>query len=253
MKLTLLQICQLIASSMDSDEFNSIFDTVESRQIAEVVRSVYYDIAARGNLPEHHDLFELEASGDSSKPTLMTIPDDVRRVDWIKYNKIEEDEEDATFQLVTFLPVERFLDMIHSFSESEDTVGTFDHTIDTSSITFFYRNDRHPDHYTIYDDHTIIFDSYQSAVDSTLQKTKTLAYGTKAPTFTLDDSFIPDLDEQHFALLVNEAKVMSFTELKQVAHQVAAGNARRQWINLQKTKSAAPNPYYDLLPNYGRR
>lgn len=253
MKLTVLQISQLIASSLDSEEFNSIFDTVESRQIAEIVRSVYFDIAARGNLPEHYDLFELTASGDNDKPTLMTLPDDVRHINWLKYNKRESTETDSNFIFLDFLPIENFLNIMYSFKESETNVGSFTHTVGTDSITFLYKDDKHPDYYTIYDDKTVIFDSYQAAVDTTLQKTKTLGYGEKEPTFTLEDSFIPDLDEKHFALLINEAKVMAFTELKQVAHGVAATNARRQWINLQKTKTSVPDPYYYKLPNYGRK
>ncbi len=52
-------------------------------------------------------------------------------------------------------------------------------------------------------------------MDTTLQTSKTLCYGQIIPTFTLEDSFIPDLDDTQFPLLLNEAKAIAFVELKQ--------------------------------------
>ena len=67
MKYTLLQLVQTIASSMDSDEVNSISDSTESLQIANIVRSVYYDLINRAKLPEHFTLVTLEASVDNTR------------------------------------------------------------------------------------------------------------------------------------------------------------------------------------------
>jgi hypothetical protein len=41
-KMTLLEIVQDVLNDMDSDEVNSISDTVEATQIANICRSVYY-------------------------------------------------------------------------------------------------------------------------------------------------------------------------------------------------------------------
>ena len=49
MKYTLLAIVQEILSDMDSDEVNSIDDTVESQQVASIVRSAYMAIMSNRN------------------------------------------------------------------------------------------------------------------------------------------------------------------------------------------------------------
>ena len=82
---TLLTIVQNILSSLDADEVNSISDTTEARQVAQIVQNKYYDIVSRGYLPEHDQLFQLNPSLDVTRPTLMYIPDAVSQVRWVKY------------------------------------------------------------------------------------------------------------------------------------------------------------------------
>jgi len=252
MKYTLLDLTQTILSSLDSDEINSIDDTVESQQVAKVIRTAYFDIIARGNFPEHYDLFELNASGDNTKPTLMTVPTDVRHIDWLKYNRVDSDSN-PNFTLVKPLPVLEFTNMMHSLLLSESDVGTFNQTIGSDTIEFYYLDDKEPDYYTIFDDYTVIFDSYNSDLDTTLQKSKTLGFGEKVPTFELTDNFTPDLDEHQFALLLNESKALAFLELKQMAHPMAMDKARKQWINSQRIKSVVPPNRFNDLPDFSRR
>ena len=42
-KLTLLDMVQRTLSSMDSDTVNSFDDTIESEQVAYIIRDVYFD------------------------------------------------------------------------------------------------------------------------------------------------------------------------------------------------------------------
>ena len=254
MSWTLLDYTQAILSSCDSDEVNSINDTVESAQVVKILKTCFEEIVARADLSEHFTLFELEASGDNTKPTKMTRPTDVYSLEWIKYNVETATDTDDNFRLVTFLPLDQFLTRMHSLRESDDTVGSFTETIGTSSITFYYRDDTAPCYWTTFDDHTIIFDSYDSDVDTTLQKTKTLAYGKKAQTWTESDSFVPFIDAEHSVLLLNEAKSLAFAELKQAAHQKAEMSAHKMWIDVQKKKRALDRNRRELdrLPNYAR-
>ena len=84
MKYTLNEMVKIIMSAMDSDEINSIDDTIESTQVALLIKGVFFDIATDIGLPEHETLFELTESGTSLQPTLMTLPERVTRVNWIK-------------------------------------------------------------------------------------------------------------------------------------------------------------------------
>lgn len=96
---TLLSMTQDILSALSSDEVSSISDTVESLQVANIIKNKYYDMVARSDPPKQDQLFQLTASGDSAKPTLMTMPSTVTRVNWIKYynsspNNTPSDSED---------------------------------------------------------------------------------------------------------------------------------------------------------------
>jgi hypothetical protein len=82
---TLLELTQDVLSSIDSDEVNSISDTVESMQIATIIKNKYYDILTRSNLPLDNQLFQLNPSNDSSLPVLMYVPAAVDHIEWIKY------------------------------------------------------------------------------------------------------------------------------------------------------------------------
>src|SRR5882762_9586205 len=86
MKRTLLDLTQNILSALNSDEVNSIGDTVESAQVAEIIRTTYYNIMGRAELPEHEKLFNLASSTSSVTPTVMYRPlEGVVKINWIKY------------------------------------------------------------------------------------------------------------------------------------------------------------------------
>jgi len=91
---TLLQYVQMILSSMNSDEVNSIGDTAESLQVANAVQTAYMNLMGKFNLPEHNQLFNLQPSNDLNSPILMYLPDGVQNVQWIKY--FDTNPEDST-------------------------------------------------------------------------------------------------------------------------------------------------------------
>ena len=261
MKYTLLELTQAVLSSMDSDEVNSIDDTVESQQVVEVIKTVYDDIISRGDLVSNKTLFNLNASEDALKPVLMTKPDYIDRIEWLKYNSILDTETDPQWSELWYLNVSDFMDYIHQYNPSEINVDTFDYSADGSTFTFTFKNDVAPKYYTSFDDNTLIFDSFDNTVDSTLQSIKTLGYGSKKTTFTKTDDFTPDLQPQQFTLLLNESKSLAWAELKQAQHQKAEITAHRGWRHLQKTRQQVPDAHrlmnsshsFNKLPNFGRR
>lgn len=251
---TLLDYTQQILNSMDGDEVSSITDTTESLQIANIVKTVYNDIQARADIPEHYTLFELTATSSSLQPTIMFRPSDVMSIEWVEYDKVVTGNTDPLYLPVIFKPLDEFLRIQDSLRVSDTEVASFDYTIGSDAITFIYRNDKAPDFYTTFNDATMIFDSYDSLVDSTLQKTKTRCYGRKDQAFTLSNSFVPFLDRDLSTLLLNEAKVLAFAELKQMSHDVARQWATRGWVKSQKTKRGIDQHRNELdrAPNYGR-
>jgi hypothetical protein len=255
MKYTLLDLTQTVLSSMDSDEVVSINDTVESQQVVKLIRAVYYDLIGRANLPEHYGLINLNTGPSTAQPIIMTLPTTVNKVEWLKYDKHILGQTDVQLEEVMFRDLETFMFEMNALDQDQTNVSSCSYTSNAFSTTFIYRNDQAPTYYSVIDDFTFIFDSYDSAVDTVqLLGSKTLGYGQLVIPWTEIDSFVPDLDEPQFALLLNEAKALAWAELKQTSHAKAEVNAKRGWTTLQNTKFATEHQSaFDALPNYGRK
>lgn len=279
--MTLLELTQNVLSRMSSDEVNSISDSTESLQVATIVKNKYFDIINRVNLPEHDQLVQLDPSLDDTSPVLMYVPEGVADLKWIKYfdsnvldgSNPSDQTHDTNVDLVTststanaapgylyvtILPANQFIDMVNSFNPRENNVESFTF-VDSSNdfpgdFTFYYKNDRQPCYCTIISNYYVIFDSFDNTQDSTLQASKSMAWGRVIPNFQMVDSFIPDLAEEQFQLLLNEATALAFYELKQQPHQLAMQEASRGWSSVQKNKAVTNRPtYFNELPNFGRR
>lgn len=240
---------------MDSDAVNSIYDSVESQQIAAVIRTAYFDMIQRANLPEHSSLINLTASGDSDKPVVMYIPTNIAKVEWIKYDIQDLTDTSVNRRLLTFLPIQEFVRRMDMLDQTATTTGSFNLTTEeNNTFTVFYENDVAPAFWTIFDDRTLIFNSFDSAIETTLQANKTMCYARLIIPFIMEDTFIPDLDEDQFQLLFNEAKSLAWLELKQTQHPKAELNARRGWSRNQKIKQRARQlSDFDQLPHFGRK
>jgi hypothetical protein len=285
MKRTLLDLTQNILGAMNSDEVNSIGDTVESSQVAEAIRTTYFNILGRAELPEHNKLFQLTGAADVTRPVLMLRPEEgVTKLEWVKYfntnllgsstsggqqhdtnvdlttEEIAEGQSGPQFQYVQILDNQTFLDMVNMLNPNESNVKNFMFqdfmSVSEKPDTFLvqYRNDKQPSYCTVVQNYYFIFDSFDNTQDSTLQSSKSQCFGFITPTFTMTDTFVPDLDDWAFPLLLNEAKALAFYELKQTIHPQAEREIDRQWSALQKTKAIVNKPsWFDQLPNFGRR
>lgn len=279
MRRTLLDMTQDILSSMSSDEVNSIGDTTESLQVANIIKQKYLDIESRVPLPDNERLVQFTSSGDTEAPVLMYIPENVERIDWVKYfdnnttgtntangfqhslNVDVTPSGDGTGMIppgyidVIVLDNLNFINLVTDYNPEQSNVESFQLSVGTSgeSYKFYFMNDRSPQYCTVIANQYVVFNSYDNVVDSTLQSSKVMAMGLISRPFLMEDSFIPPLNDEQFPLLFNEAKELAFFELKQQAHQLADREVKRGWSTVQKTKSVANKPtYFDALPNYGR-
>jgi hypothetical protein len=278
---------QDILSAMDSDEVNSISDTVEAGQVATIIKNCYNDITTDVELPDDYSLLQLDASGDVLKPVTMTIPDAYTSIEWIRYNKVGSGTtsssthewtspdgitihfgtDEATFsgsgssggtnqqfKLIKYLPRQDFLNVVLTLDSEADEVVTYNILENSRNIPLLCRNDKAPDYWTTFDNRTILFDSYDNTVDSTLQTSKTMCWGKQATSFTLSNSWVIPLDDKTTSYLYNEAKATAFSELKQVTNTRAEKKSREAKIKTQKTKVAAPYDYdpHSFNPSYGR-
>ena len=254
MQYTLLDLVQIILSSMDSDEVNSVSDTVESNQVALLLKTTYYDMAVDLGLLNHEKIFELNASIDVTKPVLMTTPTNVAHVASIKYNNKADTDTVSKYLDVSFVPLPEFLLMQRSLDQAQSNVASMTFQSNGENFEISYLTDRHPTYFTDIGGSTLLFDSYNSSVDSTLQKSKTMCLGSIYPEWEMTDDFVPELDPAQAQYYLNRAKVRAFAELKQAQNQDAAQEARRQKIVLQKRdRRINIGPEINRVPKYGRR
>jgi len=276
MKMTLLEMDQAILSSLSSDEVNSISDTTESMQVAEIIKQAFMNISSRAGVLEQSQLFQLEPSLDSTKPVIMYKPDHINKIEWIKYydTHIAADTNDdfqhdlnvdiisqggsssvaPSWKYVTILPIDQFLDYINNYNLNDTTVQEYVFETTGGIFNLRYKTNVNPRFCTILQNYYILFDSYDNTVDSTLQSSKTQCFGQGTVEWEMEDDFVPNLDENQFPLLLNEAKSLAFLELKQMSHPKAEQEAKRQWGTIQRTKSLADAPTsFQQLPDFGRR
>lgn len=253
MRMSLLQMTQSILSSMDSDEINSINDTVESQQVVDIIQQCFNDIVSQVDFPEHWDLFELQPSLDPDRPTLMYIPENVARVEWIKYDKAPLDG--TAREIRDVFPMERqtFLNRMNGLDTADTTVKKFNFLVGAETFDIRVKNNKHPDYYTTFDNRTLLFDSFDLSVSTTLEADKTECYGMLIPTFERLDDFVPAFEPRQFTLLFNEAKSQCFSELKQVTNAKAEQRARRGWVySAKKKQNTKASEIRDPYPSYGR-
>lgn len=258
MKMTLLKMTQQILRSLKGEQVDDITETEESSLVADIIEECYYSIVSESDLLEEKTLFELLSSTDPAKPVTMSLPDDVIGLEWVEYDTQTETDTRANYRLLTYYTLRDFLDMTNQFNTDETFVETM--TLTTGSldtIDFKYRNDKAPEYYTSFDDRQLVFDSYDSAVDSTLQKNKTKCFGLKESKWRKENDFVPAIDAQQFNLLYQEAKATAWAELKLTSHQRAERKARRSWVLLNSKKDRVnynqKDWYYNNFPNYGRK
>lgn len=244
-KLSLIDIVQDILNDLDGDEVNSISDTVESEQVANIVKSTFYEIIDSRDWPHLGQLIQLTPT--ITYPTQFTIDDDFNTIEWIKYNVRDADDTYDKFTDVLYMTPKEFIDMLNSRKSSDSDTDTM--TID--GIKYFVKNDHYPQYWTSFDDETIIMDAYDSAVDSNLQASKVQCWGYVHPAWSMTDAHVPDLPAKAFSYLVSEAKSTAFNSLRQIANAKEEQKSKRQRQKLSRDKWKANGGM--TFPDYGRK
>lgn len=248
MKMTLLEMVQDILNDMDSDEVNSINDTIEAQQVAQILKTSFFELISNRNWSHLRKLIQLEASNDVTRPNYLKTPSNVQELEQIKYNKAKDDDTRLLFQDVTYKYPDEFLREVQARNTDLDYVTV---VTDYSGIPIPVVTNQPPMYWTSFDDQYVVFDSYDSSVDDTLKSSKSQAYAYVQPTWEHNDTFVPNLPTDAFALLLEESKSNAFLTLKQMPNQKAEQRASRQ--NRWLSRKDWTNKGGIRLPNYGRK
>lgn len=250
-KMTHLEMVQDILNDMDSDEVNSVSDTVESQQVGQVLQTTFFELMANKVWPHLRSLFRLNGLSSTSTPTHMVLPENVRNLDniiSIKYNKRRTSDTKDRFEAVIYKGMEDFLTITNGYDSSDSTVQI---VTDTGGATIYIKNDRAPEYWTSFDDENIVFNSFDSTMDTTLQSSKTQLVGYREATYSQNDDFTPDLPSKYFPMFLAEAKSVCFNALKQIINEKAEQQTTRQkrYLSQEGWRANSQNRY----PNYGRQ
>lgn len=179
MKLNLLKVVQNYLDYVDGFSVDSIFDSDESIQAANIAEHVYYTILDknRDGIPTTTQIGTLEPSLDPDRPCVMEIPEEVTRIhdSVIRYNG----------RTVRYIPPSEFLRYMDGRTILHNTQSMIHR-----GIEFVIQNDKDPDFCTSFDDRELVFDSFDAAEDTTLQSSKSVVTFTGHPVFLIQDTFI---------------------------------------------------------------
>lgn len=246
MKQTVLEMVQDILLDLNSFPVNSITETVESEQVAAILRRTYYDIVSQRDWANTKQVTQLNAA-TALLPTHLALPDGIKKVERIMYDVRNAAADKLKYQPLTYVTPEQFLLMSAGLDSTADNVDT---VTDPNGATLLVRNDKQPQYWTSFDDSYIVCDSYYSDLDSFLQNSKTQALVVITPAWTHDDSFYPVLPEEAFPYLLAEALSRASIAIRGAAHEKAE-QASNRLRRIMSQKHWALNSG-DRYPNYGR-
>lgn len=229
-KLTMLQIVQRVLSITDGDEVTTIDETVESEQVAELVRTTYDDIMSEFPWYHRRSTIQLEVTAVAHE---MKMPSEVDRLlsNVIYYGKKE----------VQWILPENMLRQLKKMDTTLDN-------IDSNGAI----NDADPTFWSSLDDENIIFNSY----DGSLVSSETSVWAASVPTTPNVDTDVPDMPHGlHIALLYG---VMAEAFGSQKGDLSSSNKYENKKIKkIAKAKNFARRTGKDKLPgqnvNYGRR
>jgi hypothetical protein len=248
MKKTLLSIVQDILNEMDSDEVNSIDDTIESQQVAGVVRGCYEAMIANRDWPHLRKLITLDSSLTLARPTHFRIPETMKELVMFKYDKYKGEEGRQQYEEVKYLYPDEFLRFTSSRNSKNQNVITVKLQ---NGIPLLVVNDQAPTYWTSFDDDYIVCDSYQADIEDTLQSRKTQVLAYMEPKWVHTDDAVPDLPSEAFPALLEESKSTAFFVIKQMQNGKAEAKATQQqrWLSRKAWRTHGGVRY----PNYGRK
>lgn len=232
-KMTLLAMTQNILSAMNSDEVNSIADTVESAQVAEEIHTTFNELYTNHDLGSFEGLVNLTSLSDPTKPNVLLLPTNVQFLKWVKYRNFRNTAGPLLYNDVQFLEPEVFLNYI--VEQAAPASYTLVPLTSTSPATYPIANDRAPKYFTIFDeDQSLVFDSFDSLHESYLTGASCVAWAVQYKAWTHSDTFIPPIPASEFPRLLAEAKSACFINYKEIANSNEQTRARRQKVQSQR-------------------
>ena len=247
MKKTLLELTQDVLNAIDSDEVNSIDDTIESQQAANHIKNTYLEMIDGRTWPHLRKLIQLDSLSDTAHPNYFKAPARLKELIFFKYDNKKLTSDTVEMKELKYMYPDDFLRMLAARNNTQNV----DFITDFSGSSLIIYNDRAPQYWTSFNDDYIVCDSYNASIESTLRSSKTQVLAYMDPEWVHLDNAIPDLPSEAFSLLLSEAISVASLRIKQSTDQKAEQISRRQrgWLSRRSWKTHGGVRY----DNYGRR
>lgn len=246
-KMTLLEIVQDVHNDLNLDLVDSIDDTTESVRVAAMARSTYFEMIARRDWPHLQILGQLQNASDVDFRTKLLIPEQVTRIEWITYNRRRDTDTRDRRKELTYLYPDEFIAKTNWLNT--DTAPVI-YCTTPQGAEFAVRTDKHPEYWTSFSDGEIVLDSFDQTVEATVQGNKTQALMYITPTWSHEDTFVPDLPVEAFPGYLAEIKSTAAMRINEQPDQKAEQQSVRQQRRLSNQAWRAKGGI--RKPNYGR-
>lgn len=244
---TLLEIVQDVHNDLNLDVCNTIGDTPDSLRVAQIAKTVFFEVIAQRDWPHLRMLRRLDSLADLTQKTGLAIPERVSRIDWIKYNCRKVGDTKDNFLEIKYLYPDEFIARSNNLDSSNAAV---EEVTTPDGAVFLVRNDKAPQYWTSFDDNIVYFDSLDSDIDDTIQGSKTQVYVVRTPSWSGTDEAVPDLPVEAFPGYIAEVKSTASLALNEIQSVKAEQQSMRQRRRLSNQSWRAHGGI--RRPNYGR-
>lgn len=214
MKLTLLNVVQSYLNKTGDFYVDDIYQLDVSQQVAQIAEEVYYSLIQKFPKWQHTTVVgQLGAVSDTERPNYMTIPDSVGSVEdcTISYNHVT-DRVSNNYRTVAYLQPEDFLKRMQA---RQSTLPNTQEVEDYNGTKYVVLNNRYPQLCTSFDGKYLIFDSYHSDYDDTLQSSKSRVVYNKEAVFLQENDFVIPLPESMSGLYLDLVCIECYENLLQ--------------------------------------
>ena len=253
-KHSLLTVVNYYMDYTDGFRVSTIDDTIESQQVASICEKVYHDLnndVFNNSLTEN--LVQLEALADSTKPNYLKLPTTSSRIKESKvmYNVATGASGASTLNLkqIPYIRPQEFLDTMGQRSTNQTNTQI---VTDFSGYQLVVQNKTAPQFFTSFDDEYLVFDSFDSDVDSTLQSSKSGILTSEQRTFTQSDTYIIDFPEWFHQTYLNAVIAEASEVLREEPIFSVARKARNGIAKAKKKERIGSEGLDTRKRSYGR-
>lgn len=227
---TLLELTQNILSSLDSDEVSSIYDTVESLQVATIILDTLDAEFSNLEFPSFGRIVQLQSVSDVDRPNYLRYGSDVSQIDTVRYR---DNRAADRYREVRYLTPADFFGRINLIT----TTGANQREIvDPSGIKYVISTNAAPTFYTSVDNDYLIFNSYDVNFETTMEAENSFALASSSlAEGELIDNYTPPIPATMVPLLREASRATAFLTLKQIPNVKSEQLVRRLRSRMQNT------------------